>query len=498
MPRPQSRRRFLASFAAAAGALALSGRSGVQSAHSAPTDGEPRYLITLGMFGGASIIDSFLPIAESESANAGTLNCFPDANVIQPPGSNLRAVDWSGNHFGDAYQSQLSAFLAKYKDDMLVATQTGTSVNHTVAQKRAMTGNGALSGRTLQEAVAAAYGADCPLPNVNMSSNGYAQHGDDLSLPNWAYMEPVAVPLLWPFALHGSRGIKITDGQTIVDGPSPELVQLARGVRNDHLDPESAFYQTFQFSEKLGRWRTQRDEIQPKLEQADLITKLNVLTEAMGLPLGDYDLASSPDAAAVAAAFPRLDHDPLHAQAALAYLLIKHDVAVAITLGPNFSLTLGEGNEALILNPPLSFDNSHTDHRDTQAFMWQRMLEVADGLITLLKAAETAPGSGISKWERSMIYCATDFGRTKNRPSFSNGFGSGHDLNNGILAISPMLKGNQVLGGVDPDTALTYGFDPQTGAPDPNREMFEHEIYAGLTQALGIDTGLPDVSAMVS
>ena len=124
--------------------------------------------------------------------------------------------------------------------------------------------------------------------------------------------------------------------------------------------------------------------------------------------------------------------------------------------------------------------------------------EVADGLITLLKAAEAAPGSGISKWERSMIYCATDFGRTKNRPSFSNGFGSGHDLNNGILAISPMLKGNQVLGGVDPDTALTYGFDPQTGAPDPNREMFEHEIYAGLTQALGIDTGLPDVSAMVS
>ena len=110
-------------------------------------------LIVLGMFGGASIIDSFLPFTHNESPNPDTVNCFPDANVIQPPGSNIRAVDWSGNLFG-SYSSQLSSFVAAHKQDMLVATMTGTSVNHTVAQKRAITGNGAWNGRTLQEAVA--------------------------------------------------------------------------------------------------------------------------------------------------------------------------------------------------------------------------------------------------------------------------------------------------------------------------------------------------------
>jgi hypothetical protein len=492
-----SRRRFLAGLAATVGAFAAAGRRPIPSAHSAPSDSDPRYLITFGMFGGASIIDSFLPVVEEESANAGSINAFPAAAVSQPNGSNLRAADWAGNFFGSPYQTTKAAFLAKHMDDMLVATMTGTSVNHTVAQKRAITGNGAFNGRTLQEAVAGAYGADCPLANVNMSSNGFAAHGDDLSLPGWAYMEPVPVPLLWPFALHGSRGVKVTEGSEIFDGPSDDLIAMARSLRNEKLDPESKFYEAFQLSPRLARWRSQRDVVQPQLEQADLITKLNALTEAMGLPLGDYDLASSPDADAVLSAFPRLGHDPLHAQAALAYLLIKHDIAVSVSLGPNSNITLGGPGDPAVLNPPLSFDNSHTAHRTTQAVMWERMLEVADGLITLLKGVETSPGSGVSKWDRSMIYCASDFGRSKGRTNFSTSFGSGHELNNGILAISPMLAGNQVLGGVDSDTAMTYGFDPQSGAPDTGRLMFEHEIYAGLTQALGIDTGLPDMSAMV-
>ncbi len=490
-----SRRSLLAGLSASAGALALPSLLTPRDARSDPTPDDPRFLIVLGMFGGASIIDSFLPFTHSESPNPDVVNCFPDAAVDQPNGSNIRCVNWSGNLFGP-YTTNLSAFVQKHHQDMLVATMTGTSVNHTVAQKRAITGNGIHSGRTLQEALALQVGAKSPLPNVNMGAAGYASHGDDVSLPSWAFMEPVSVPTLWPLALHGSRGVKITQGG-VIDGPDPALIQLARDVRNDKLDPESSFFTTFQLSHKLQRWKDQRNVVQPKLEAADLITKLNMLSESSDLPFSDYGLSSSPDAADVQAAFPALDHDPLEAQAALAYLLIKNRVSVSVTIGPDFNLVLGDQDlgEPLLLNPPLSFDNSHTAHRDTQAVMWQRACHIIDKLITLLQGAELS--DGVSFWDRTMIYCATDFGRSKGRENQSVTFGSGHDLNNGILAISPMLKGNTVLGGVDPATGMTYGFDPVTGAPEPGREMTEGEIYAGLAEALGLDTGLPSMSAMV-
>ncbi|GAB4539228.1 MAG: hypothetical protein Tsb0020_53050 [Haliangiales bacterium] len=120
-----------------------------------------------------------------------------------------------------------------------------------------------------------------------------------------------------------------------------------------------------------------------------------------------------------------------------------------------------------------------------------------DGLIELLKSEEY--GGGQSMWDRTLIYIASDFDRSKTRPSNADDFGSGHDLNGGALMISPLVRGNSVLGGVDPDTGLTYGFDPQTGEPEPGRHMTEAEIYAGVVQALGADTsgsGLPDMPAM--
>jgi hypothetical protein len=46
---------------------------------------------------------------------------------------------------------------------------------------------------------------------------------------------------------------------------------------------------------------------------------------------------------------------------------------------------------------------------------------------------------------------------------------------------------------------MTYGFDPETGRPDPGRNMVEKEVYSGIAHALGIDTagsGLPDMRAM--
>lgn len=489
-----SRRGLLKGFAAAAG-LAGAGATSLlhrpRPAYSRQRDGnDPRFLITLAAAGGASIIDAMLAIRHSESENFETVNCFPDEEVKSIEGSPLRGVDRSSSRVGPipfGYTARQSEFVAKHKQDMLVATLTSTSVNHTVAQKRAVTGNNAWAGRTLAEAVATQYGVDCPLANVNMSIGGYLEPGDDRSVPGFARSEPVAQAALWPLSLDGRQGFS--------DGPDSDVLELARSLRDDELDPESVFYRTFELSDRLERWQRQRSAART-FEELDLISKLNFFPESEDFPLSDYGLRSSPDAARLNQLFPDAVSDPLEAQAALAFLLIKYRVSTAVTISPSFAGVLFGGR---LVNPPLAYDFSHTDHRDGQALMWNRMLSIADRLIGLLKSEEYAD-TGESLWDRTLIHVATDFGRSKERTGAAANFGSGHDLNNGVLLISPLVNGNRVLGGVDPNTGLTYGFDPITGDPDPNRTMAEAEIFAGITEVLGLDTagvGLPSVPAMV-
>ncbi len=453
---------------------------------------QPVFLIVLGGFGGASIIDSFLPIRQSECANWQSINVFPDHNVVDIPDSPIRAVDLQRDFIGSLpipFTSEQSQFARRHKNDMMVVTYTGTSVNHAVAQKRSLTGNNAWHGRTLQEVVAMEYGRELPMANVNMASLGFLELGEDPTLPPYAYAEPVSQPLLWSLSLHGHRGIP--------DAPDGEFIDLARELRNRKIDPESNFYQTFAKSDVLTRWQAQR-ELQHDLEQDDLISKLTLVPDQPPeWPLSAYGLRTSPDAEQLATTFANLFVDPLETQAALAFSLIKHRIATAVTISPNFNIVFKPPQE--ILSPPLAFDFSHTDHRGAQAYMWNRMLAIVDRLINLLKGEELAPDTGTSLWDRSLIYIATDFGRSKRRQGGADVFPSGHDLNNGCLILSPLVNGNRVLGGVDADTGLTYGFDPITGTADPGRTMSEAEVYAGLLGALGVSlsgTGLPSMPAM--
>ena len=98
-----------------------------------------------------------------------------------------------------------------------------------------------------------------------------------------------------------------------------------------------------------------------------------------------------------------------------------------------------------------------------------------------------------------MIYFVSDFGCDKRRPENASDFGSGHSVNNGVLALSPLINGDAVLGGVDLDTGLTFGCDPRTGAPEPGRNNSEVEVFSGLFSVLKVDTvgsGLLDFSAL--
>ncbi|WNG26225.1 hypothetical protein F0U62_20995 [Cystobacter fuscus] len=459
-------------------------------------DGKPRFLIVVGAVGGASIVDSMLAVRASETTAAGgdarKLNTFADAQVQNVDGSPFRAVKVEAGVLGSIpmeLKTDQLPFVKKYKDSMLVATSTGTSVNHVIAQKRSLTGSSAWRGRTLQECVALQYGAGFPLPNVNMGNQGFSERGSDNSLPAYCYGEVVAKPSFWPLGLDGMKGIK--------DLPSRDVVNLTRVVRNS-LDSQSVFGKTFDDAAALDLWNAQRTSGQSALEMQELIGRLNMMPDNPETPLSEYGLSSSPDAERLRAVFPNYLTDPVEGQAALAFLLIKHRVSVTVTLGPTFNIAMGSSNQ--FTNPPLAFDFSHNEHRSVQAFMWSRLMETIDKLIELLKS-EPFDSSGESLWDRSLIYMATEFGRTRTRQEGATRFGTGHDLNNGFMILSPRVRGNTVLGGVDPKTTLTYGFDPRTGAPQPGKmEANEADIFSGILTAMGVDTsgsGLPDASAFL-
>jgi hypothetical protein len=497
-----NRRQLLKGLATATAGAAALGSSLAMPRWARAASKDVRFLIVMPCFGGGQIIDSVLPIRASEAgAQADSIDCFADSEVVTFAGSPIRTVDITLDHMVgqtvSPYTVALSQLVDEHKAQMMVTTMTGTSVNHAVAQHRSLTGNGAWGGRTMQEIVADAYGKDYPLPNVNMSRMGYLKPGDDDSVPSRVRAEPIVDPLLKPLSLSASKGLRLGGA----DIPAQSLIDKARALRNDKLDPESSFYQTFRLSERIQLWMRQRGVDAPEIEAQNLIDKLFFVPNIEGeVPLDDYGLVSSDDTTTILTEFPGIfgdDPDPFERQAALAYLLIKNHASVTVTLSPNFAPVLG--GPFGVKTPPLAYDGSHNDHRATQALMWFQMLSVADRLIKLLKNAVFDPDTGESFWDRTMVHFATDFGRDKRRPAGEAIWGTSHHLNNGHLTISPLVNGNSVLGGVDPETALTYGFDLQTGDPDPGRNTSEGESFSGLVQALGIDTsaaGLPDVPCM--
>ena len=82
----------------------------------------------------------------------------------------------------------------------------------------------------------------------------------------------------------------------------------------------------------------------------------------------------------------------------------------------------------------------------TQSIMWGRTASAVDQLISLLKEHDYLGDPALGKmWDRSLIYIATEFGRTKTRPAGSPSWGTGHDLNNGSVLISPLDQGQPSL-----------------------------------------------------
>ncbi len=436
-----------------------------------------KLLFVFCAWGGAGIIDSFLPLVdyETDPLTAAGLNVFPSWLVEQLPGSAFRSVRLLNDYAYFSKPTQaMSTLVRNHGQDMAVITHDVSSVNHTLGQQRSLDGAGVDGGRTIAESVATVHGKGLPLPSVTMAIDGFVRHGTDPSVPPEARHELVMAPTWFAAGTHGYRGIA-----SAAAGPS---IERARKLR-DRLESESVFAQTFRNDARRGAFLRARREVSTRLEQANLLDKLLLLDPSRVDP--KLGLAPDPLTQRVRAALPSLDHDPLEAQVALGFLMALHGASSCVSMGCSTEpVIMPDGR---IVSPPIAFDFAHNSHRVAQSLMWSRTAQLVDALITLLKTHDYMgdPAQG-KMWDRSLVYIATEFGRDKQKPALADSWSSGHHLNNGSVMLSPLLKGNAVYGGVDPNTGLTYGFDPQTGKPDKQRTMTEADVYGIIAQAFGV------------
>jgi len=519
------------SLAAMAAFGSLSQKARAQSISQAPAD---RLLFIITATGGGSITDSFMPVGEAEVTTAGGDEkahiCYPDEYVVerQVPGSpssphRLLALDlpfdfaggddagWRAGLGGPGTQYRLSSFLDAHLADMAVMTVENTSVNHFVAQSRAVTGAGIDGGRHLGERVAEVYGQNLVLPFVNMSNGGYLEPGS-ANIPSYARGETVVQPLFFALGTDAMRGMVGAPGAppraaavgTDLDR-GRRLMARARAVR-DSMDAQSAFQQTFQCSPILQKVLGDRRFAATGIEPAELVSNLLYLTEVDPASFGLSLTENAAELRRVVEAMPSLGGpqqnprtcftDPYLSQIVLSYLLAKFGYSTSICLGVPFSADV----DNLDVNPPLSFDFSHSNHVAAQALMWARVMDGVNKLISLLQQTPVADGG--TMWDRSLIYIASDFGRDKLRSvsgaPLVDGTSTGHHLNNGAVLVSPLLNGGRIYGGIDKSTLLTHGFDPLSGDATPSTVMREGHIYSAVCQALGVDfPGREPMTAMM-
>lgn len=488
-------RRELLSWSLAASALGLSTGSLRALARAEPTlrkvdPRERRLLFVVCAHGGASIIDAFLPVVDYENSDpfaALGLNVFPDWLIDKHPNSPIRTpklLDAYGIYTKPKFS--LGEFMAKHGADLAVIAHEVSSVNHAVGQQRALNGAGFDRGRTLMESMALRYGGGMPLPSCNMASDGYLKHGADLSMPNAARHELITAPALFGAGTHGFLGVE--------SAPDATHIARARAAR-DELESKSLFGRTFAADVRRSRFLQSRASTSRELEHSGLFHKLLLRGPSEADP--KMSTNRDPITTAVRATLPDLDSDKIEAQVGLGFLMAYHGVSTSVTMGlPTNPYVTAQGE---ITGAPIAFDFSHNAHREVQSLMWCRTAAAVDKLITLLKSHDYLGDPALGKmWDRSLVYIATEFGRDKQRPALSSSWGTGHDLNNGSVLISPLIRGNAVYGGVDPKTCLTYGFDPQTGRPAPGSVMNESDVYTIIAQALDIEVpGAPRFASIL-
>ncbi|HET9956963.1 MAG TPA: hypothetical protein VFQ61_20845, partial [Polyangiaceae bacterium] len=335
---------------------------------------ERKLLFVFCAYGGASIIDSFLPIVESDvgdSQLSATLNVYPDSLVEQVSGSNLRHVGLLSDYLFYVKPTNMGDFLRRHGQDVAVITHDVTSVNHAIGQQRSLNGAGFNAGRTLMEVMAMRYGGGMPLPSCNMARNGFIEQGSDATVPLRARHELITSPMSFATGTHGYRGIAGLPASTHID--------RARRIR-EQLDRESVFARTFGKSPRLQTYLEQRKDAQEQFETADMIDKLLLLEPGKLDP--KLGLMPSDIVGALRNKLPVMAQNDTQAQLALGFLLAYHGISTSVTMGFREDPSIVDAG---VLTTPISFDFAHTSHRLTQSIMWGQTAALLDTFISLLK-----------------------------------------------------------------------------------------------------------------
>jgi hypothetical protein len=488
-----SRRTLLKASALGAASFGLPAALRAQSSDMRTVDPKDRKLLfVFCAHGGAGVIDSFLPVVDADVGDttlADSLCVYPASQVEQISGSAFRHVKplAAESYIFMKPPTNLGEFIQRHGQDVALFCHSVTSVNHNVAQARSLNGNGANAGRTIMEAMALRYGGGMPLPNCNMGTDGFLEHGADKTVPARARHETITSPRFFGTGTHGYHGI--------AGLPKPGSIEHARKVR-EQLERETVFSKTFGKSPIVERYLAQRDIGQNELEKAQLLEKLLLLDPSTLDP--KFGLQASALVQQLYTRMPNLAAHDTQSQLGVAFLLAYHGISTSVTFGFRSDPVITK--EDGVITAPIAFDYSHSTHRAAQSVMWGNLATLLDTFIGLLKDHDYMGDPALGKmWDRSVIYVATDFGRTKNRTSpGANDWSSGHDQNNGSLIISPLVNGNRVYGGVDPKTCLTYGFDRTTGEPKPEVTLEEPAVYGALAHVLDIEyPGREDCPALV-
>ena len=133
-------------------------------------------------------------------------------------------------------------------------------------------------------------------------------------------------------------------------------MELAQTLHDDVLDERSIFGRTFHRSPAIELWKQQRTSART-IEEADLITRLNMLREHPSTPLNAFGLLPREMPTAFDRSFPTLTRT-LSQLGGPPYLLIKNRVSVSVTLGPGLTPDVSVAGFGLDVKTALAFDFS--------------------------------------------------------------------------------------------------------------------------------------------
>ena len=402
--------------------------------------GGRRRCVLVGAPGGASFLDSFMAIRDTGHSRYSRINAWHPSLMSLPvsryPFTSVECWAVAGGHTTYNLSAQTS-LVTRFGREMVVATQQARSLEHVEAQQQVL--RGSVTGPSFMDEVGRT--SSTPFGHIHLleKKGGFQLASDDTS--------------------SAGLNLLLTPSEIAALKDDPEISALGRALYDPRLSMRHR-------GEALAR-----------------AGDLERIAKAFLLFWEEVPSGADPAEAAFAELGNRLLPDwanhPLMQQALVASMMIRYDLASALTLSP-----VVWGVERPHVGPEIrsAFDGSHRAHRATQAVLWSEISSVLLGLRVLLETCTTARGSLAAE---TLLLVASEFGRSDVRPRGAAEWSSYHAADSAVLAIAPFLRGGRLLGD-HPRRQARMGWDPATGSALPGVVNTTTHVADSVLGALGM------------